>query len=135
MQRGACMSHVSKKSRLNKPLSIYTPPLLQQLSHQAQAVHQSNRLSTLLKCKPIPRSALATGLPPFPPPSPFLLFRSPSAATVFLPRFGKLIPVTSGLGRKPGHLLQSLEQARCAKSRLLHSCQIHKLKGYDTQSR
>lgn len=97
MQQGASMSHISKKRRLNKPLSIYTPPLLQQRSHQAQAVHQSNRLSTLLQCEPIPRSALATGPPPFPslPPSLFA-----AAATVFLPRFGKLIPVKSGLGRE-----------------------------------
>lgn len=64
MQRGARVSHVSKKSRLNKLLSIYTPPLLQQRSHQAQAVHQSNRLSTLFQSEHIPMPALnasATG--------------------------------------------------------------------------
>lgn len=69
------MSHVSKKSRLNKPLSIYTPPLLQQRAHQAQAAHQSNRLSTLLQCNPIPGSAFTVQQqvhPPFPPP-PFVL--------------------------------------------------------------
>lgn len=95
MQQGASMSHISKKRRLNKPLSIYTPPLLQQRSHQAQAVHQSNRLSTLLQCEPKPRTASATGA--HPPP----LFFS-AAAAVFLPRFGKLIPVKSGLGRETG---------------------------------
>lgn len=95
MQRGARMSHVSKKRRLNKPLSIYTPPLLQQRSHQAHAVHQCNRLSTLFQSAHIPRPALnapATGWPPC-LPSRF------SFSASLQQQFGKFIPVKLGLGR------------------------------------
>lgn len=47
-QETTSVSHSSKKCRLNKPLSIWTPPLLQKRSQQARADHQCNRLSTLL---------------------------------------------------------------------------------------
>lgn len=49
------MIHIAKKSCLNKPLSTYTPPLLQRHSHRAETSyhayreHQSKRLFTHLQ--------------------------------------------------------------------------------------
>lgn len=96
VQRGACMSHVSKKNRLNKPLSIYTPPLLQQRSHQAQSVRQSNRFFTLLLVQTNTNACSSNRFTHF---TPLFLLLSLKWDCIRL-LFRKVLPVRSGLGRK-----------------------------------